>query len=366
MENFKFYAHIRFKLHVSASDVYSELCQARVEGAPSRRTIFRWFKEFQDTADTDMDEGSNAHKEEASGDEHCRGAGVGRRRTSRTAENIQAVKTFVNDDCHVSVRFLAACLNIGKSTVHEILTQDLALRNVSSVWVPHNLSEENKACRVNCAKQIRRLFFQEGMEAFCDKLVVQDETWVYLKGQQNKQQNRCWLQADQPRPQVVRRSLSDKKVMLLVAFTPSKRFSIMVLPPKQTADADFMIRFVRHTGDLWRCLRTNPIHLNEIWWQWDNARPHKAKRVQDFFNERNIKTVFQSPYSPDLNLCDRFFFQWLKSDFGSSNFQNGEELQRAALQWARELKEEDLHREVQRLVDYCQAVINAGGSYVTA
>ena len=146
MENFKFYAHIRFNLHVSASDVYSELCQARVESAPSRRTIFRWFKEFQDTADTDMDEGSNAHKEEASGDEHCRGAGVGRRRTSRTAENIQAVKTFVNDDCHVSVRFLAACLNIGKSTVHEILTQDLALRNVSSVWV-----------RITCLRRIKRV-----------------------------------------------------------------------------------------------------------------------------------------------------------------------------------------------------------------
>ena len=88
-----------------------------------------------------MDEDSNAHAEEARGDENCRGAGVVRRRTSRTAEKIQAVKDFVNDDCHVSVRFLAACLNIRKSTVHEILTQDLALLSVSSVWVLHNLSE---------------------------------------------------------------------------------------------------------------------------------------------------------------------------------------------------------------------------------
>ena len=267
MENFKFYAHIHFKLLISASDIYSELCEARVEVTPSRRTIFRWFKEFQHASNSDVDEDSNAHAGETSGSEHCKGATVGRRRTCRTAEKVLAVKDFVDEDCHVSVRYLAAFLNIGKSTVHEILTQDLELRNVSSVWVPHNLSDENKACRVNCAEQIRRLFLQEGMDAFCDKLVVQDETWVYLKGQENKQQNRCWLQADQPRPQVVRRSLSDRKVMLLVAFTPSKRFSIMALPPKQKADAEFMIRFVRHTGDLWRCLRTNPIHLKEILWQ---------------------------------------------------------------------------------------------------
>ena len=146
----------------------------------------------------------------------------------------------------------------------EILTQDLHMRNVSSVWVPHQLSNANKETRVNCAKSIRRSFFREGMESFFKKLVVQDETWVYLSGQRSKRKNRCWLTRDQARPQVVRRTLSDRKVMLLVAFSPSKQFSISAVAPGESVNATRIIDFLQHTGTFWRNLRSNPIHLNEV------------------------------------------------------------------------------------------------------
>ena len=41
------------------------------------------------------------------------------------------------------------------------------------------------------------------------------------------------------------------------------------------------------------------------------------------------------------------------------------ELEQAALQWARQLDENSLRREVKNLVDHCQAVIDARGFYVT-
>ena len=130
--------------------------------------------------------------------------------------------------------------------------------------------------------------------------------------------------------------------MLLVAFTPNKRFSITAVPPKEKVDAGKMIDFVRHTGDLWRCLRSNPIHLNEVLWQWDNARPHTVRLVKDFLAKRYITLVFQSPYSPNLNLCDRFLFRWMKQDNSKREFQDHLELLGAALHWARRLSEEAL------------------------
>lgn len=123
--------------------------------------LFRWFSEFRE----EQPASSSAE------------SGPGRDRTTRTRENIQSIQKGLEDDCKTSVRELADCLDIGKSSVHEILTQDLHLRNVSSVWVPHQLTEANKETRVNCAKSIRRAFFREGMESFCNKLAVQDETW---------------------------------------------------------------------------------------------------------------------------------------------------------------------------------------------
>ena len=166
-------------------------------------------------------------------------------------------------DCQISVRELANLCEINKSTVHRILRNNLGLRNVASVWVPHELSDLNRQNRVKCAENLSH-FRQEGMESFCDKYAVQDETWVNFKGKPRKQQNRARLKLTQTRPQVTRRTLADKKVTLMVAFIPNKRFSITSVLQREKINAHVVKDFVRHTGDLWRCLRSNPIRLSDV------------------------------------------------------------------------------------------------------
>ena len=65
---------------------------------------------------------------------------------------VQTVQDLVSEDCQVSVRELADYLNIGKSIVHRMPTEDLGWHNVASVWIPHALSDQQKLSRVNCAK----------------------------------------------------------------------------------------------------------------------------------------------------------------------------------------------------------------------
>ncbi|QQP42498.1 Histone-lysine N-methyltransferase SETMAR, partial [Caligus rogercresseyi] len=66
---------------------------------------------------------------------------------------------------------------------------------------------------------------------------------------------------------------------------------------------------------------------------WDNARPHTATDTREFLTWRDVKPVKQSPYSPDLNLCDRFLFRKLKHLLLEDEFGGHEEatlnLQRA-------------------------------------
>jgi transposase len=102
-----------------------------------------------------------------------------------------------------------------------------------------------------------------------------------------------------------------------------------------------------------------------MWWQMDNARPHCARAVQDYFEQRNIKTVWQSPYSPHLNLCDRFLFKWLKDDLRLMNFTSYQEVENAALHSLRQISEDALKVELKNLIDHCQAVIQTGGDYIT-
>ena len=137
------------------------------------------------------------------------------------------------------------------------------------------------------------------------------------------------------------------------------------IPPGSTVNATTFVDFIKTTGNRWRCLRTAPIKLRQLLWQMDNAKPHTAATVSEFLEKQHITKIFQSPYSPDLNLCDRFLFPWLKSELRKHVFTNYLQVQNVALRVLRQFTEESLSNEVDKLLSHCQAVIDASGEYIT-
>ena len=69
-------------------------------------------------------------------------------------------------------------LEIPKICVYRILIGVLDLRNVYSQWIPHKLNERNKADRVQCCKDLSKIFREKGMEYILSHYGVDDETWV--------------------------------------------------------------------------------------------------------------------------------------------------------------------------------------------
>ena len=82
----------------------------------------------------------------------------------------------------MSTHFIADCEEVDKSTAHIILTKVLLLGSISGVKVPHTLSEENRAAMVDSFRKIQEGVIPRSMERFCNKLVVQDDSCVYLLG----------------------------------------------------------------------------------------------------------------------------------------------------------------------------------------
>ena len=72
--------------------------------------------------------------------------------------------------------------------------------------------------------------------------------------------------------------------------------------------------------------------LTELSFKHDNARPHCAAVAQAFFARRNINLIYQSAYSPDFNLLDRWVNAHLKSHFKHMVFTSALEVEGAALQ----------------------------------
>lgn len=346
---FRFYVLTEQRNELKAGNIHQKLQLAWGECAPGYSTVKRWMKDFKSEKRTSF---SDAER-------------PGRPVTVSTEENVAQIQELLHENPRMSTRDIECLTGIPQSVVHGILVEKLKLRNVCSVWIPHDLTAENKALRVTAAKSIRSHLLRMGEDRY-DKYAIEDETWIFFDPCHSKQENKVWLAPGDHRPQVPRQVLmTTRKTLLLLAFTPNKRFSVRALRYGDTVNAEVYISFLQHTGNKWRCLRKDPVHLNELTWQHDNARPHTAAATKEYIGQRALKQLWQPPYSPDFNLCDRFVFHHLKNEFEYTVFNSHEEVENAALHALRNIDEKHFHSEVDALIEHCQAVINCNGNYVT-
>ena len=79
---------------------------------------------------------------------------AGRTATSRTPENVECVWAATNKDWRLTVRELEADLGIPKTTVSEILMQDLGMKCVVAEFVPSLQLPEQKEHRAAVGRTV--------------------------------------------------------------------------------------------------------------------------------------------------------------------------------------------------------------------
>ena len=150
----------------------------------SRSLVFKWHKRFSDSRGSLMDdkrEGRQSFK------------------TSDVVKN--EICDVIDGDRRLTVREVADKLTISKTTVHEILVQELHMNHICARWVPKMLSEENMTNRTETSRQFLRKFSQSGI-GFLDRIITTDETWFHYYDPETKQQSSQWKNVDSPRSKI--------------------------------------------------------------------------------------------------------------------------------------------------------------------
>ena len=272
--------------------------------APSKTTIYRWFSEFQ----RERVSLSDAPRE-------------GRPKTAITQENINAVQKLIEEDRHVTYREIQTSLGIGMSQIQKILHDELWVRKLISRWVPHNLSEEQKAARVTwCQKNLER--FNGGTSNLVFDIVSGDETWIYSYEPDNKTQSTVWSFVNELKPTKVTRSRSTSKKMVASFVSKSGHVATICLEDRKTVNADWYttICLPEVIAELRKNNRNRRIILHH-----DNASSHTAKRTIEFLKQQNIDLMDHPPYSPDLSPNDFYTFPRIKEKLRGQRFQSPEE-----------------------------------------
>ena len=125
------------------------------------------------------------------------------------------------------------------------------------------------------------------------------------------------------------------------------------------------MQFLKDTNHRFFNLKRSKTKLKELTLQFDNARPHAAQRSQEYLTSEGITTTKQSPYSPDLNLCDRFLFTRLQEHCRSRQYTGAKELEVDVQRFLRQLPESLLLHELEKHKRHCEEVVRQSGVYIT-
>lgn len=225
------------------------------ENIPSVRQIQRIAKMFEERVSVKRQEGS------------------GRPRTSRSAENVEAVRLLIEEDDCISLTYISSLLDIEQTSIYRILTKDLNKKSVAARWIPHKLSDQHKANRVAMAR--------ECLEQIHGGVVVLDEKWVYAKPLPTPQNERKWVNTDanrMARPAIARTTMSARKFHIMVGINFRGEYYSEVLNAGETVNAERYVQFLQGIVNTRRRGTLTIMH--------DNATPHTANLTRVFFRRK--------------------------------------------------------------------------------
>ena len=154
----RFYIQIRFKLGIEPKDILNELKTAISDHAPSLKTIYNWISAFK----------KNPHSIEDK-------PRAGRPITAVTTQNIAIVKDLIEDNPSISYDQMIAQTSLSNGSLTTILHKHLYVRKLTSRWIPHLLSDDNKKIRVAlCNENLQKL--NENKWRLSD-IITGDESW---------------------------------------------------------------------------------------------------------------------------------------------------------------------------------------------
>jgi len=155
-----------------------------------RSTVSRWASHFRERRVSIQD------------DPRC-----GRPGTETDDTSVVIVSTLLEEDRRKSCEEIAHEANMSTASVFRIVSQTLQKRKVAAKWVPHQLSEEQKAASKRVAEELLRRYEAES-EQFFNSNVAIDETWIRDFEPQLKSQSSQWKGATSPHPKKCRRQQS--------------------------------------------------------------------------------------------------------------------------------------------------------------
>ena len=133
LANFRAYVYIELNRGQKPSEIFLQLQQSRVGSVPSQASVFRWCQEFGDGSRESLEDRPRS----------------GRPPSVYKQENVNIIAQLIAENPRQSLRQLSESVGCSKDSMRRIVEDNLGLRKLCSVWIPHCLSDSNKRDELN-------------------------------------------------------------------------------------------------------------------------------------------------------------------------------------------------------------------------
>jgi histone-lysine N-methyltransferase SETMAR len=329
-----------------ALEIHQMLVAALGECAPSIQTVRKWMRMISEGR-LDMDDEDRS----------------GRPTTVTTDDKVAQISEILKEDRRQTCAEIAERAGVSVGTAHTILTQKLHKKKLWAKWVPHLLSDEQRAARVRLSAAHLRRHRREG-DSFLSRIVAGDETWVYSWDPELKRQSAEWRSEDSPRPQKARRKQGSMKVMHIIFFDMNGILLSWPVPVGTTVNGLYYQWVLREK--LRPAIRKKRPQLLQdgVILLHDNAPAHCKKEVVQMLEDWDWEVLPHPPYSPDLSPCDFFLFHKMKIPLRGIVFDDEEAIKSAVQTSLQGMDKESLSNGISRLVPRWEKCKMLDGSYV--
>jgi histone-lysine N-methyltransferase SETMAR len=210
-------------------------------------------------------------------------------------------------------------LDTSRGTVTNIMQNILNLRRFSTKWVPHTLTDPQKAKRREMAAAMLATLQAEEANGF-QRVITMDESWIPW----SLPHDSVWGPEGTARPEAPKMKVGMPKTMVVVFWSADGILFRTYLPEKTTVTANYFTKQCLDPLKIQLGLRADgpPQYILHM----DNARPHTAHMTKDFLATSPFVLLPHPPYSPDIAPSDFHLFGNMKRSLKGLDAKSRDEL----------------------------------------
>ena len=269
------------------------------------------------------------------------------------------LKALLKEESRQTSRELAEKMNCDQKMILNHF-HSMGFAEKLGVWVPHELSENNKENRLQIASQhLARLRATRGhKERFLYRIVTEDAKWcLYINMKQRKE----WVAAgDTPKPRV-KPDLHPRKTMICVWWDWEDMVHWEMLERNATVNKELYIAQLHSVNEAIRLKRP---HRQGQTILLHDARPHVAQVIKAALQELEWEVLQHPKYSSDLAPTDYYFFCSLSNHMRGVTFDNEEDFKNWLNKFFDTRPRNFWRNGIDKLVERWEEVVNSNGEYI--